>query len=229
MSSKTASFLMAPERFAMLALLTAWLPIVAINAAYLMAIAFDAVPRCLPYLDGCTSISSTGRTHPSQWVFKPLMLVSAFVMAWFFIASAQRTRTAAPKVDAVAVCGSIGALALVMYVVFLGTEGAVYRLLRRYGVSLYFGFVFLGQLLLARRLLGSSESAAASARHMLALCALLLVIGIGSIPITNFVAEKDQLENIIEWNFALLMQFNFLLARQAILALPPAVSRLSDE
>ena len=47
---------------------------------------------------------------------------------------------------------------------------------------------------------------------MLALCALLLVIGIASILIGNFVVEKSRIENIIEWNFALLIQLNFLFA-----------------
>lgn len=201
-----------------LAVLTALLPIAATNLAYLVAVAANTVPACLPYMDGCTSISSTGRSNPSQWVFKPLMLLAAALMAMFFCqagrCSAEQSGRAG-RADTVAVCGGIGSAALVLYLAFLGSEGDVYGLLRRYGVSLYFGCTFLAQLLLARRLL-RARPGGSLARSMLAVSALLLVLGIGSIPVTNFVADKDQIENIIEWNFALLMQLNFLLAARAL-------------
>ena len=213
------------QRIARLAVATAVLPILATHLAYGLALAYDMVPACIPYIDGCTSISSTGRTNPSQWVFKPLMLLSAVAMAMFFAAIGRPARF--PRADSIAVCGTIGAAALVLYLLFLGTEGDVYRLLRRYGVSLYFGFVFLGQLIFARRM-SMVASARPAARAMLGVSAVLLILGIGSIPITNFVVDKDQIENIIEWNFALLLQLNFLLAWRAWKRATAAVEGLSD-
>lgn len=202
---------------ASLALISGLLPVIAINAAYVLAALSETVPLCMPYLDGCTSISSTGRTHPSVWIFKPVMLLTAVTMAAFFLKSARITGSATgPRHDALALLGLAGAAALVLYLLFLGTEGPVYRLLRRYGVTLYFGCTYLAQLLLARRLSGPrSLLSARHARWMLTLCALLLVLGLASIPISNFVADKDRIENVVEWNFALLMQLNFLFAWQA--------------
>ncbi|NNF51296.1 MAG: hypothetical protein HKN59_02550 [Gammaproteobacteria bacterium] len=214
------------KRIGRLAVATAVLPILATHLAYAVAIAFDMVPACIPYIEGCTSISSTGRTNPSQWVFKPLMLVSAVAMTMFFIGIGRPSRLGQP--DSLAVCGTIGAIALVLYLLFLGSEGDVYRLLRRYGVSLYFGFVFLGQLIFARRI-ARVEAARIAARGMLGVSAVMLIMGIGSIPITNFVADKDQIENVIEWNFALLLQLNFLLAWRAWKAANRPVTGHSDQ
>lgn len=203
-----------------LALVTGLLPIIAVNLAYVVAAATGAVPPCLPYLDGCTSISSTGRVFPSVWIFKPLMAASGIAMAWFFLVADRQTSKPDARLAVLTGCGLAGALALLMYIVFLGSEGPTYRLLRRYGVSLYFGFVFLGQLLLARRLARGSANPR-GARLMLTICGFLLALGLVSIPITNFVADKDIIENIIEWNFALVLQINFLIAGR-LLADPQA-------
>lgn len=215
------------RRLSQLAVATALLPIVATNLAYIVAVWFDTVPACIPYIEGCTSISSTGRTNPSQWIFKPVMLLSAVTMVAFFIACADRAGRHRLRPDSIVVCAVIGGAALVVYLAFLGTEGEVYRTLRRYGVSVYFGFVYLAQLLLARRILRSGGEPL-PAKCMLGVSALLLVIGIGSIPITNFVPDKDRIENVIEWDFALLLQLNYLLAWRA-LARPNPPSRTASD
>ncbi len=215
------------RRLAVLALVLCTLPIVAINSAYLVAAFLNTVPHCNPYLDGCTSISSTGRNPPSAWIFKLSMLVNALLMLRFWGGSARVTRGDAhsPK-DALTVLGTIGAAALILYLIFLGSEGPTYRLLRRYGVTVYFGCTYLAQLLLARRFLDMHGALTpALARWMLGVCLVLLTLGIISIPVSHFVADKDRLENIIEWNFALLMQLNFLFAWRAFRVLGQA----SDE
>ncbi len=213
---------------ARLCLVVALLPIIAINLAYLVSLLFGVLPTCFPYLQGCTSISSVGRVNPSQWIFKPIMLVSAALIAWLYLAAGRRTQAPGARRDAVAICGFIGACALLLYLVFLGTEGPVYRLLRRYGVSLYFGCIFLGQLLLARRLRLQLPDHPAP-RWMIAIAALLLAMGLASIPISNFVADKDQIENVIEWNFALLLHLNYLPAWRAIPALGLPKRALTDQ
>lgn len=198
-----------------LALITGVLPIIAVNLAYVVAATTGSVPVCLPYLEGCTSISSTGRVFPSVWIFKPLMIASGITMAWFFVVADRQTSRPDARLALLTSCGLAGTLALLMYIVFLGSEGPTYRLLRRYGVSLYFGFVFLGQLLLARRF-ARGPADPRGARLMLAICGCLLALGLISIPISNFVADKDIIENIIEWNFALILQLNFLVAGRTL-------------
>lgn len=196
------------------------LPILAINLSYIIAVAAGKVPSCFPYIDGCTSISSTGRKPPSSFVFKPSLYLTAVLMIWFWL----KTDTWLSMLGEqsmffrrqLKIVGIIGAIALMVYVYFLGTEGAIYRLMRQYGVTFYFGLTYLAQLMLAGRIYrlanqdGNLELIKIS-RLMLYLCFLLLVLGLFSIPVTNFF-DSDELKMIIEWNFSLLLQIYFFLA-----------------
>ena len=44
-----------------LPLVAAVVPIIGINLAYWIGVDNGTLPSCIPYVDGCTSISSTGR------------------------------------------------------------------------------------------------------------------------------------------------------------------------
>lgn len=204
-----------------LALLVGLLPIVAINLSYVIAAATGSVPACIPYIEGCTSISATGRQPPASWLFKPALYVSALAMGLFWL-HADRWLTTLGEPSrryrlAFVWVGMIGALALVVYVYNLGIAGDMYKLMRRYGINIYFGFTYLAQLLLANRLYRLAESAGDStlfaiARAMIGLCLLLLIIGLYSIPARYFIADHTVMERVLEWNFALLMHGWFFLA-----------------
>ena len=201
------------------ALIICFLPILAINLSYIIAVAAGNVPSCFPYFDGCTSISSTGRSPPSSYIFKPAMIITAVLMIWFWFWTSQWLNLLGEQSTSfrrqLMVIGSVGAIALFIYVYFLGTEGTIYRLMRRYGVTVYFGFTYLAQLLLAGRLYrlakqNGNQALLNISRLMLALCVLLLVIGLISIPVTNNIIDNNVIEMVIEWNLALLLQIYFL-------------------
>ena len=44
---------------------------------------------------------------------------------------------------------------------------------------------------------------------------MLVLLGLGSIPVSNFIADKDPVENAIEWVFCLLMSAFYLLTAVA--------------
>lgn len=119
---------------------------------------------------------------------------------------------------AMVVIGSIGALALVLYATFLGTNGPTYDLLRRYGATVFFGFTALSEMLLTAglerlRRSGRSVTGAGTKRAMLVLVAVMLALGLADIPVSHL-AATDGPENAIEWTFALIMMlwFAFLAA-----------------
>ena len=45
-------------------------PLIGVHAAYLIAVDYGYLHLCVPYLDGCTSISATGRYPPASFLFK---------------------------------------------------------------------------------------------------------------------------------------------------------------
>jgi hypothetical protein len=206
-----------------LPLVTGLLPIVTIHLSLLIAINADVIQACNPYIDGCTSISATGRYAPASFLFKPVMIAEAVIMIAFWLFSVPWLRSlyaAAEKpagVGAVmAGCGSLGALSLIVYITFLGTQAPFYEFMRRFGIYLYFACTVLAQIGLAVRLGTVARSLGNPAltniaRAQLALACVPFVLGILNLLLKAILVDADQEENVIEWVFALLMHVYFVL------------------
>lgn len=206
------------------ALLCGLAPLLTFHACYVLSASAGIIPWCIPYLDGCTSISATGRHGLGYVLFKGGMLPSAALLIVYWRLCRDWLTHAGDKnatvLRALLWLGIAGALCMMLYTVFLGHKGEVYNLLRRFGVSLGLGLSYLAQLLLVWRLHRLSAGARGSPsppgilRAKTWLVTLLLVIGLGSIPVSNFIADKDPVENAIEWVFCLLL-FSFYLLTAA--------------
>jgi hypothetical protein len=112
-------------------------PLVTVNVCYLVAIGLDHLPACIPYLTGCTSVSSTGRIAPESLIFRAGMLPSALIVALFWQRCATFLRLggqSGSRPGTLQVLGVIAALSLVIYAVTLGFEDNAYRQLRRAGI-----------------------------------------------------------------------------------------------
>lgn len=198
-------------------------PVVAVALAYWLGVNNGALPSCQPLLDGCTSISATGRYPPGDLLFRAVMLPQAVVLAclWFF--AAHWLRALAPNRKAAAaimLSGIVGALALVLYVTFLGTRAPFYEFMRRFGIYFYFLGTSVAQLTLAVALLKYASSRGANslkrlASSMLFVCSMPLVLGVLNIVLKNLLDDADLVENRIEWIAALLMQVYFVLLYRA--------------
>jgi hypothetical protein len=203
------------------AVLCGLLPVVTVHVTYALSIAGGLVPACMPYVEGCTSISATGREGPGYLLFKGGMLPSAaLLIAYWRLCRTwllESGDTDGPGVRLLIWLGTAGAIFLVLYTLFLGHRGDVYSLLRRFGVSLHLGLTTLAQLLLVwrlgrlRALTGTGPCPPGILRAKTWLVTLLVSLGVGSIPVSNFIANKDPVENAIEWVFCLLLSGFYLL------------------
>ena len=207
-----------------------WLPvlvcavsILATHIAYVISLMKGQVPACVPYLEGCTSISAAARQEPAVHLFRATMIpVAVFIAATWWLAG-QWLGRAGDRPPAwrktVVALGVIGAIFLVLYATFMGTEGLAYGVMRRYGVIVFFGFTALTQIIVTARLQrfrqgGHPLACRRTERIMAALVTAMLVIGLANIPAAHFVDASGP-ENAIEWTFALLMMAWFgVLARQ---------------
>lgn len=214
------------KRSAAVAALAGLLPIAAAHAAYLLNIqaADDLAAEfiCMPYLDGCVSISRAARSGPGLQLFRWLMLPSAalLLLSWEFARRWLADLQACTDWRGwlIAGLGAIGALFLVLYVTALGMEDDWYRWQRRYGVIFYFGGTALAQLLLlwvlwpARRRLAAGRLARPIAL-LAALVGLQWMLGVFSSVKRLVFADPDfidRLENVLEWWYALPMTTAFL-------------------
>ncbi len=191
----------------------------AVHAAYALSVRGGYVPACVPYWEGCTSISRAARHGSGNLLFRALVIPCAALHAWVWWKAA---RVDGIPDDGMArlvrMFGVTSAIALAVYAAFLGTQGEIYGFLRRYGVTVYFGFGFLAQLLWMRRAARAQAVSASVLRLMRVLCAGMLCLGIGNVVAGAIVDEpalRDRIENALEWQLGLLLVSWFALLSRA--------------
>jgi hypothetical protein len=199
-----------------LPLACALIPVLAVHVAFWLSVRDGHVPFCMPYFEGCTSISRAARYGLGNHVFQFLMLPCAVLQALFW-ASARgwlRMVHADPRAgSSLPWLGLVAGAFLILYANFLGTEGEIYQLLRRYGVIVYFAMTYLAQLALLHRLPGLPLPRAMLPLAM-AVCVAMLVLGLISTWASASITErdlKDAVENVLEWNLGALLTAWFLL------------------
>lgn len=198
-----------------LALACAILPVLAVHLAWWLSIVDGHIPFCVPYLEGCTSISRAARHGLGNHVFRAIMLPTAMLQILLWLSVRQWLAARHPKARAgssLPVLGLVAGVFLILYGTFLGTEGDIYRLLRRYGVVMYFAATFVAQLVLQRAL--RELPAHPSRRGMLGVCVGMLALGFISTAVTAVVVDpglKDRWENVLEWNLGVLLTLWFAL------------------
>jgi len=195
------------------------LPLIAMFGSFWLGVHNDVVPACIPFIDGCTSISGTGRKPPGSFLFRAIMLPHAALLLalWYvtvsWLQSLHRDRQMVFS-TAILASGIVGALALIVYVTFLGTSEPIYEFMRRTGI--YFGFlgIALAQLFTAISLhriskLAGCEGLSQYAKAMLGLCLAIFALGVINVVFKMTLADADTMENRIEWIAAVLMQCYF--------------------
>lgn len=194
-------------------------PIVAAHGAYLIAVNSALAPLCLPYIDGCVSISRAARNGDSLFWFRGLLMPCASLLIFFWWLQKtwldQLLPAARRKHHWIFATGSAGALFLLLYANFLGSSGDMYNLMRRFGVTLYFSLTAMAQLVSLHTLTRPDMTLAPPIKRLvkgqLALVGIQWIMGIGHV-IAKFTLPndvQDLLENAIEWHFALYMTLFF--------------------
>jgi hypothetical protein len=191
------------------------LPAVGALAALLISIRLELIPACIPFVDGCVSISRAARHDLANHLFRAFALPAAALQAitWLLCVSWLRSLGAASgtALPLLAVLGVFAGMFLVLYGTFLGTEGQAYRWMRRYGIFFYFGFTGLCMIIAAGRLHRVARMRRAGAL-LVALCALVLAICLADVFSPLYLSDeafRDRMGNAIEWNAALIFTLYF--------------------
>ena len=204
----------------LLPLLAGLLPFIAMMGAFWIGVAYETLPLCNPFFDGCVSISATGRKPPGSFLFRAVMLPYSIVLLflWFYAVHWLRALNATLSRStalSITIAGIVGALALILYMTFLGTKLPIYEFMRRIGI--YFAFLGTGlaQIFISVALVRISTAEpkfklSRKAKAMLGLSLSLLGLGILNIVLRRILEDTDQVENRIEWISALVIQIHFV-------------------
>lgn len=199
----------------MLAIIVTFLPFIVSNSVYLLSAYQGFVPWCIPYLDGCTTISRAARSGDSIFLFRIMMMSYGVLLIWYWIYSKHWLDTikGQPSKNSRIMLGLgvTGAIFLLIYIDYLGTSGEVNRFMRRYGIMIYFVLTPLAQLLLLQqhyKIINTQAGivlSAAALQYQSICLILMLVTGFISIYLGVTNSKTYETENIIEWNFSLLL------------------------
>ncbi len=203
-----------------LALIITIIPLLISNAVYLLSAYEGTIPWCIPYLDGCTTISQAARSGNSIFLYRAPMIAYGVLLIWFWVYSqrwlnllyGQSTKVA----QIILWLGTIGALSLIIYVDFLGATGEINRFMRRHGIMIFFTFTPLAQLLMLRQhymilpSIPKDKIKPGVLHYQLIILLLMLIIGFISVALDISQTKTHISENIIEWNFSLLLSIYFL-------------------
>jgi hypothetical protein len=195
------------------------LPLLASKGAFLLSAYEGFVPWCMPYIDGCTTISQAGRSGDTIFFYRALVFPYSVLLIVFWVYSKQwlellhgRTTNSA---QVILWLGVVGSIALLIYIDFLGTTGETNRLMRRIGAMLYFTLIPMAQSLLLYqhyKLLCNKPEVTIRPKvlqYQLIIIMLMLFIGVTSLFFVLTGKNTSEFENIVEWNFSLLVNLYF--------------------
>lgn len=197
--------------------LVAWLntliPVLAVLVGYQIALYQQVAEACIPPLEGCTSISRAVRNGDALYWFRFWMMPLSMLLVFYWVLQFRWLEALLGprhRHRVILALGVISALALLLYANFLGSQGDVYRFMRRFGVTFYFAFALLAQLISMQSLHSVARPFSGAALRLVrtqwALVMAQWLMGLISLWVT--IAQPSNqfaLENIIEWNFALAM------------------------
>jgi len=182
-----------------------------VNAAYLLNIHQGGLDACFPYVEGCLSVSRGLRSGPGLLLFRAMAVPTALCMAgtWAGLPPGLRGR-------AVPWIGMVGVAFFLLYAFTLGSDGELYRWMRRYGVVFYFGLTGLAQLLVAAQLWARGQCGsvrATGARTFTTMIVATWAIGVLSAFKRQLIDDPevvDRFQNALEWDFALALSLTFM-------------------
>ena len=198
-----------------LALICFILPISTVIISYIASVQLNLVESCMPFFEGCTSISRAGRSFPVKIFFKPMMYLYAIFLFLYWYKFLEKLKNFEVKEKKFYLFAFFSVIFLILYITFLG-EGKFYNFFRRVGIYIYIFLIVISQFLISKKLYLIREKINKNfiikfikINYFLTL--LLVLSGIILLPfllikIDNF----PQIKNIISWNYFTLIQLYFL-------------------
>lgn len=194
--------------------ITAVLPAVAVNVCYLIAAQRGHVPWCIPYVDSCTSISAVGRDSPESHVFRATIIPTAVFMMIYWRLNYEWFKTLNSQMRtwnrSMLYCGIIGSIGIIVYTTVLGAVGQEYYLQRRLGVTTFYFFTLLAQLIMTSQVsvVAKRRPAPVSVgviRSLIAICAMVATLGLINITSGILYEGYGDIDDAIAWTVTLVI------------------------
>lgn len=193
-----------------LSLLIFFIPSITIIISYLLSLKLNLVPNCIPPLEGCTSISRTGRYFPVNIFFKSFLFITSILIFFYWYKNyIFFKKLPNHKLIIIAYfCGIISVLFLYLYLIFLG-ESSYYQFFRKIGIFIYLLFSIISEFILSiiyYKNFNKIEFRIQFVKSKLFLSIFLTCLGIFLFPFMIMKIDNvAELRNIISWNYFFLI------------------------
>ena len=164
----------------------------------------------IPYIDGGVSISRTARTYPTYLIFKPGMIITAFLLIKYWIANNKMTQiinNQNEKNYRFLFFGVSSAIFLIAHSIFLGIsfEYDLYKFFRRFILLSFIIFEIIAQALLVITLFKMKDKISNYINKKILIFKILLVtsltiIALASLPILTS-SGHTSFKHALEWNY----------------------------
>ena len=182
--------------------------------SYIFSLRLDLVPSCIPFVDGCTSISRSGRNFPVNIFFKFFLFLSGILILFYWYYNYIFFKKKNKLIKFNFIFGILSIFFLFLYLLFLGDNSYYYKFFRKIGIFIYLLFSVISGLILSiiyykqKKIFNSKL-----VNIKLYLNCLITSCGIILFPFMIAKIENvSEIRNIISWNYFFLIQINFLLS-----------------
>lgn len=173
-----------------------FIPVLTVIISYFISSFGGFVDWCMPLIDGCTSISKVGRYGISFYLYKIFIIPSVILMIIFWYQVNQYIY----KSNLLLFLSTTSCIFLIIYLLALGFDGKIYRFMREIGIFIYFILTPICQTLLAFSISNNKIRSKFFLYTLLSMYLVCVGIYLLILPLDN-----SNYENVIEWNFALLI------------------------
>ncbi len=193
----------------------AWVPWIVVLLAVcgaglslLISQSLGLVPQCNVFLEGCTSISGTGRQEPASFVYRATIIPASVLLSvtWWLTAAWLGRLGAANRRWRMALVffGGLSPVLAVIYVVILGASGEWIDAGRQWISASYFTMalvakLFVGTILLRQAQRGKPLAPNGLAVGMFAIPIALLLVLVTSVILELVMADASVAHNLLQW------------------------------
>ena len=181
-------------------------PLITITICYYILINNTSL-KTFPFIDGRISISYLGRQDLTIEIFKTGMLLFVLISFFFYFYISiffQKNKFE----NRLKIYGIIANFFLVIYIFTLGNNLEFYKILRKIGIVLYIISMYINHIYIIKLLKKNKKFRFNNLSLNILITIILIMTGliiVGSPWIISSFEYSDQMKNIVEWNYFLLM------------------------
>lgn len=167
---------------------------------------FELVEHCRVFIDGCVSISASGRQEPAVFVFRAtiipvgmlLMLVWWLNVQWLKLLGVTHRLT----IISLHVLGTASPVLLICYIALIGSAGEIDHTIRQTVITTYFPATLVAKIIVAATLLKLRPSTIPRwlPWTMLVIAALVLGMAVASVVFTAVLDDASVAHNRMQWH-----------------------------